>query len=149
MPWITPDMSLFRSVMGPAELAAIASAIGGPDDWNTTAAMQDAVSYVRSYCGERGLGADGTIPPECRWALGAIFRFRMLSSLPNRSLVTEERQLEYEKACDYLRDIATGKAKITLPDPYGTSQDQMTRGTASPWICAPVRTRSLRDLDGS
>lgn len=147
--WIIPDLSFLRSLMLPAELAAIDRATGGPDGWNTAAAMADAVSFVRSYCGEKGLGEDGTIPPECRYALGAIFRFRMLSSIPNESLMTPARELEYDKACKYLADISAGRAKVTLPDPAGTGQDQMTSGTASPWICAPVRTRSLRDLDGS
>ena len=147
--WIVANMSMFRSVMGAKEIAAIAGVIGGPDDWNTSAAMADAVSLIRSYCGVMGQGADGTIPPECRHALGAIFRFRVLSSIPNESLMTEARMIEYNSALKYLADIAAGRARISLPDPVDVPQDNLTNSTPSPWINAPVRTRRLQDLDGS
>lgn len=136
--------------MGPSEIRAITAAIGTPiEGWNTSAAMADAVSMIRAYCGERGLGADGTIPPECRWVLGAIFRFRMISSLPVEALNTEARAIEYASAEKFLLNVAAGRAKITLPDPIETPQAGLTRSTGTPWICAPERTHGLAQLDGS
>ena len=109
--------------------------------------IASTVGVVRSYCAGQGMGLPGTIPPECDGALADIATYRMLSLIPSDSLLTEVRVEAYREAMRFLRDIASGKATITKPDPV--SPDPVSSSVVGGSICAPPPSRSLWMLDGS
>ncbi|MES2706393.1 MAG: phage protein Gp36 family protein [Verrucomicrobiota bacterium] len=148
MAWKIYTVSLADHLLGPGELDQIRKHLN--EDFRAEI-LEGVVATVRGYCAARGeLGEEGSVPPECRHALGSIYRYSLLSTTPVSNLMTDVRAREYETACQFLRDIGSGKVGISRPEPVVTGPEGLTGKTpASPSICAPPRLRDRRMLDGS
>ena len=136
--WSAPSVNSLDSLLSEAERDQVSRYLGEITTERMSHIRAGAVATIRSYCGKQGLGPAGTIPDECAGAFDAIFRYKVLSSLPIDDLVTEARRTDYTEAMKTLRDIAKGDAVISTPYPADTPSEGMSAGTVLPSICLPA-----------
>jgi phage gp36-like protein len=153
MPWITLTATDVRTrLTGPELAAAQAAALqGGQGDPLPDVVAQvvaEARGYIAGHASNR-LDADtSTIPAALQSAVLAIIRYRLLTRLPVKSLLTEDRVKENEQALLLLRMVARGEFAVDAPAAAAPVEDQQAGGGAVLISAAPrhATAQSLRNL---
>lgn len=125
MSWVTFDADAALAQMSPDERAGYTAAHGAD---KLAGICSATVAELRGYlAGRTVMGAAGTIPESLARVAGTVARYHFLNSLPVKSLLTEQRIREYERAMEYLRDIAAGNLPAPV-DGGGSGMSVVTAG---------------------
>lgn len=147
--WLTLSPAVITSLISEREIDLVNDWLGGVEGKAIGEVFAGAVSTVRSHCAAQGLDVPGTIPPETDWCLKSIYRYRVLSSLPQDDLITEAREKDYLEQMKTLRAIADGKVKITAPAVKATLPENMSGTPMRPRVSAyRPRLFDRKGLDG-
>jgi phage gp36-like protein len=121
--WIAISESAVRSTLAAAELSALRTVQLAAGQMDPLAEIiERTVDEVRGYVAANPLnrvGAAGTIPGELEAAALALVRYRLVTRLPLKTLLTEARKDEQRDAITLLRDVAGGRFAILPPDDGG------------------------------
>lgn len=117
MSWVTFTTADVLVQFSPGEQAAYESSHGSD---KLAGVCSNVVAEIRGYLASRtALGASNTIPDSLLRTAVVMARYAFLNSLPVKGLLTEERVKEYERAMDFLRDIARGDAPVPVESSGG------------------------------
>lgn len=146
MAWAEITESHVQTRLAGAELNALKTvALANGQANPLTEIIADAVNETRGYCAARyTLGPDGTVPGKLVSATLAIIRYRFITRLPLKTLLTEERKAEYRDALTLLRDVAAGRFAIEEPE---TASTEVIAGSAG-YVNTRTLTRTRADQDG-
>lgn len=115
MSWAAVTVDMVKTRLAGPEVAALqtaALATGQVDPLPDTIAQ--VVDEVRGYISAGGsvLETGATIPSKLRSATLAIIRYRLITRLPVKSLMTEARKEENDAAVRLLERVADGKFSV-------------------------------------
>ena len=148
MAWIAITESDVRTSLLSSELAAIQSPHAASGDTQLVSKkIQEVVDEVRGYIAawpDNQLEEGAKIPSKLLGAALALIRYRIISSIPSQTLLTESRRTEKEDAMKLLERVSDGKFRIE--DPVITEDETVRR--AGPKITAKTRTYRRADADG-
>ena len=145
MSWITLTSDMLTARMNAAELTAVSATY--PSSSATLASIiSGVVNEIRGYvrAGAQPMDVAGKIPAELTDAAIAIARFRVLTGLPNETLITKARVDEKDQAFKLLDRVAEGRFGIEAP--AAAIAEQV--GGPSPQVSVPDRTFKPGDQDG-
>lgn len=148
MAWVSLTEADVRSRLSSAELGALQSVHATAGDTQLVSrVITQAIDEVRGYIAawpENSLEEGAKIPSKLVSAALAIIRYRLISSLPSRSLMTEERTQEYKDATRLLERASEGKFRVEEPV---TAEDETVRHVG-PSVSAKTLSHRRQDADG-
>lgn len=119
MAWVSLTEADVRTRLSSAEVAALnAVHVAAGDTQTLPRVIAQVVDEVRGYIAATGntdLEDGAKIPGKLVGAALALIRYRLISSLPNQSLITEPRKQEYNDAIRLLERVADGKFRVEEP----------------------------------
>lgn len=148
MAWVSLTEADVRTRLSSAELAAVNSVHAASGDTTLVASLITQVTdEIRGYVAawpENKLEEGAKIPSKLVGAALAIIRYRILSSLPSQTLLTEARKKESDDALRLLERVSEGKFRVE--DPVTVSAE--TIAAAKPRFTAKTLTHRRSDADG-
>jgi phage gp36-like protein len=131
-PWITLTEDHIIGSLAAAEVSALRTLQLTPGQSDPLPeAMIQAVGKVHGYVATRyTVGQPGTVPEQLLGSTIAIGRWILISRLPVKLLATEIRKQQYDDGIAELKDVASGKFKLSVTDEPGEDQPGPTGGSA-------------------
>lgn len=87
--------------------------------------LADVIHEVRGYvsaCGRNTLAEGATIPEKLKGAALAMIRYRLVTRLPAKSLMNDDRRKENSDALHLMRDVAGCKFAVDEPTTPAATQ---------------------------
>lgn len=132
MPWITLTADHIVKSLAAIEaesLRTLQLAPGATDPLPDV--ITQTVNKVHGYVAVRyQVGQPGTIPDQLLASSIAIGRWILIGRLPAKLLATEIRKGQYDDALAELKDVASGKFKLSIPTNPAADQPGQSGGGA-------------------
>jgi phage gp36-like protein len=119
--WNTITVDNIMSRFSDAEKAALAALQSAPDQ--ITRVLADVTDSVRGKIKSGGgqLGPDGTLPNSLKLEVVSLTLWLWITGFSkNEKLQTDGRKQNYQDSLAVLKEVASGKQKVELPDPGET-----------------------------